>query len=965
MANVSLSRGVKTRGGCGGTIGGDGFTPGEILDGTGGTDWTVDSTGAIVPAGSYATKPYVAFTKAAGQTYSLTGHTSGRTVDILMVAAQADISWLTGDTQGANQFKTLFELAYNANGALKTTDTIMMRDGMVYNPTGAISDSPKSPVPPTNGWAGCGTIVGGSGYTGTTFPNTPLAGGSGTGATANILVSGNAVVQVHIQQPGSGYQAGDVLTAPSLGGTGFTFTVIDLAATVTVRSETIENGFDPLHPTERLYGGGAKIAGLRIDDTALNIPFTFKYIWFYYNINNPYTAVATFTVTTTGTFTVGETVTFSNGATATVTSWTVGASKTLGVNNIAGSPVLAATTITGAGAVGTIVSVSLTSNPFMLGYRNTTGWGISTYWCRFENGPLVPGGLDGTTLRTQTGMVVRQASCTYCSFKSLRRGITGTGESTFTPTRVTEFGHNIFRGTEGGDASGGLQGANWWIHDNFYSGFLFRSSGAHDDTLQYNTQVDGVAHPNIGIIEKNVSIRGPAGSSSSGHSDSQGWFIKGTTSGGRFDMSAVSGTFVSGHIVTFNNGTTATVQAGTTGSVLIVGKLSSFNVALATTATDSNGATATLSNWTPTTYAGLTIRNNITLLTDPNQIYFTQVTGPDVQWNTSPAFFNATDYTYTLNNNIQSNGIASAGGTVARNIANGNDFSESSPAPTQPDNLYLTLKTLAEYDAVWPTYSAVSNTVDTYEDVIAMFTPSLNGSAKVTSGPGIGTYAGALFPDGSWNNGTVYNATPATVISSSILLSSIQVGASTTVTYQLDAAAITPVIITPTKSGTGTGTFSAATVTIGTGEVSGTVDITATGVGTLNIGCTNNAGLTNPATLPLTITAAPVAPTTFTQSASPTTTNPGGLLTLTYVLNAPATAATTITAACTLSGSFVQGTTVAIPFGETTGTLTFIPSLIGTATFSATNDKSLTNPANIAVTVSACSVGQLKRLHLA
>lgn len=79
---------------------------------------------------------------------------------------------------------------------------------------------------------GTGTLVGGSSYTNGTYSNVILTGGSGSGAVANITVSGGAVTAVTIVSSGSGYFIGDALTtqAQYIGGTGsgFTWTVTAL-----------------------------------------------------------------------------------------------------------------------------------------------------------------------------------------------------------------------------------------------------------------------------------------------------------------------------------------------------------------------------------------------------------------------------------------------------------------------------------------------------------------------------------------------------------------------------------------------------------------------------------------------------------------------------------------------------------------------------------------------------------------
>jgi len=71
------------------------------------------------------------------------------------------------------------------------------------------------------------TPTGGSSYTNGVYPNVPLTGGQGSGATATITVSGNAVTAVTINNGGQFYAVGDSLTAASsyIGGTGLGFSV--------------------------------------------------------------------------------------------------------------------------------------------------------------------------------------------------------------------------------------------------------------------------------------------------------------------------------------------------------------------------------------------------------------------------------------------------------------------------------------------------------------------------------------------------------------------------------------------------------------------------------------------------------------------------------------------------------------------------------------------------------------------
>jgi hypothetical protein len=71
------------------------------------------------------------------------------------------------------------------------------------------------------------TPTGGSSYTNGVYPNVPLTGGQGSGATATITVSGQAVTSVVINNGGQFYAVNDSLTAASsyIGGTGSGFSV--------------------------------------------------------------------------------------------------------------------------------------------------------------------------------------------------------------------------------------------------------------------------------------------------------------------------------------------------------------------------------------------------------------------------------------------------------------------------------------------------------------------------------------------------------------------------------------------------------------------------------------------------------------------------------------------------------------------------------------------------------------------
>lgn len=93
-----------------------------------------------------------------------------------------------------------------------------------------------------NGFVGLlGTITGGSGGISatTTYGGVPLTGGSGTGATANIVVSGGRVTSVSVLNPGQNYVIGDVLSATTIGVSGFSVPVASIAINSSLAGGTV------------------------------------------------------------------------------------------------------------------------------------------------------------------------------------------------------------------------------------------------------------------------------------------------------------------------------------------------------------------------------------------------------------------------------------------------------------------------------------------------------------------------------------------------------------------------------------------------------------------------------------------------------------------------------------------------------------------------------------------------------
>ncbi len=240
----------------------------------------------------------------------------------------------------------------------------------------------------------------------------------------------------------------------------------------------------------------------------------------------------------------------------------------------------------------------------------------------------------------------------------------------------------------------------------------------------------------------------------------------------------------------------------------------------------------------------------------------------------------------------------------------------------------------------WPNLTAVQAAQQCRE----MFAPILNGPLK----NGNGTYRSAFFPDGTWNDGTVYQATPPSNYTLTCPDTTTVISDPVTLTVQLDAAAAGSIVFTPHVSGV-TGTFSPTTLTLTIGQASGSIDFTPTSAGAASLTTTNSIALPNPSAVPVTVTTPSNAPTTFTQVASRTVLLVGVPVLVTYTLDKPATSPVTITPASTVPGGF-STPTVVIQVGATVGGASFTASAYTPGTLTAANDSSLANPSAINLT---------------
>lgn len=100
--------------------------------------------------------------------------------------------------------------------------------------------------------SGSGTVIGGSLYTNGAYFNVPLTGGSGAGATADIVVSGQVVTSVTIKNGGSFYVVGNQLSCAntSIGGSGSGFVYTITGVDNTTGTSWLGDNYDPV----LLYG---------------------------------------------------------------------------------------------------------------------------------------------------------------------------------------------------------------------------------------------------------------------------------------------------------------------------------------------------------------------------------------------------------------------------------------------------------------------------------------------------------------------------------------------------------------------------------------------------------------------------------------------------------------------------------------------------------------------------------------
>lgn len=93
---------------------------------------------------------------------------------------------------------------------------------------------------------GISAITPGSLYTNGVYQNVPLTGGTGSNATANIVITGQAVTTCTIAFGGNFYAIGDVLSCSSLGNTGSGFSITVTSISNTTGTSWLGDNYDPV-----------------------------------------------------------------------------------------------------------------------------------------------------------------------------------------------------------------------------------------------------------------------------------------------------------------------------------------------------------------------------------------------------------------------------------------------------------------------------------------------------------------------------------------------------------------------------------------------------------------------------------------------------------------------------------------------------------------------------------------------
>ncbi|MFT8898312.1 MAG: SGNH/GDSL hydrolase family protein [Acetobacter sp.] len=275
-------------------------------------------------------------------------------------------------------------------------------------------------------------------------------------------------------------------------------------------------------------------------------------------------------------------------------------------------------------------------------------------------------------------------------------------------------------------------------------------------------------------------------------------------------------------------------------------------------------------------------------------------------------------------------------------------------------DIQLTQATTTTSELVVSVTNAAGAVLGSYDSGTANAQVNSSALQNVAGSIGMCAYSGSVGNAAGLKEVTVYSGDTASSTATKYTVApasaTVQTGGSTEVTFTLDAAAAKDITITPGDGGAG-GSWSANTLKIAAGDLSGTLEYTAPSAAkTVTLTGTNDSSLTNGAAS-LTVQAGAVAPTKITLSLSETSVAVGGVLTATFTLDQPAVTPVTITPETVGNVGSFASSTVVIAAGQTSASVQWTaPASAATVTMGCKNDSSLTNDSGETVTVTAAPV---------
>ena len=151
-----------------------------------------------------------------------------------------------GTPGGLPQYYALFGSQNGYNGANIDELTFMLAPTPDANYTVEMHYFYYPPTIVQGQIATLGTVTAGSLYTNGVYQNVALTGGSGSNATADIVIVSGAVTSVSLKFGGNFYVAGDVLSCSSLGSTGSGFSVPVASISNSSGQSWLGDNYDPV-----------------------------------------------------------------------------------------------------------------------------------------------------------------------------------------------------------------------------------------------------------------------------------------------------------------------------------------------------------------------------------------------------------------------------------------------------------------------------------------------------------------------------------------------------------------------------------------------------------------------------------------------------------------------------------------------------------------------------------------------